>query len=101
MSLLAGAPNKRRPASAAISKQGHTLSIPCVGAHDPRDLLIFPLDPVNTGRSARSTLSSNLGDGELISVWQLGGYWHALAEWQAMCKPYMPTDIELGLDAEG
>jgi len=56
--------------------------------HDARDLLILPRDPDNTGRPVRLTLFSNPKDGDLMSVWELGGYWHAPltdAEWQAMC----------------
>jgi hypothetical protein len=67
--------------------------------HDARDLLILPLDPDNTGRPVRLTLFSNPKDGDLMSVWELGGYWHAPltdAEWQAICAPYKPTDTENG-----
>jgi hypothetical protein len=72
--------------------------------HDPRDLLIFPIDPDDTGRPVRLTLFSNPQDGDLMSVWEMGGYWHAPltdAEWQAMCGPYKSTDMEKGVDAEG
>ncbi len=37
-----------------------------------------------------------------MNVWELGGYWHAPlteAEWQAMCEPHKPTDMDM--DAEG
>lgn len=71
--------------------------------HDPRDLLILPVDPENTGRPARLTLFSNPSDNDLMSVWELGGYWHAPltdAEWQAMSAPYKPIDMEMGGDAE-
>jgi hypothetical protein len=59
--------------------------------HDARDLLILPIDPDNTGRPVRLTLFSNPKDGDFISVWELGGYWHAPlaeAEWQAMVGLY-------------
>jgi hypothetical protein len=59
--------------------------------HDPRDLLIFPLDPDVTGRPVRLTLFSNPKDRDLMRVWELGGYWHTPltdAEWDLMCKPY-------------
>ncbi len=72
--------------------------------HDPRDLLVFPLDPDNTGRPVRLTFFSNPKDGDLMRVWELGGYWHASltdAEWKVMCKPYKPTDLEGAVDAEG
>ena len=62
--------------------------------HDARDLLVLPLDSDNTGRPVRLTLFSNPKDGDLMSVWELGGYWHApltAAEWQVMCEPYKPT----------
>lgn len=65
--------------------------------HDARDLLILPVDPDNTGRPVRLTIFSNPKDGDLMSVWEMGGYWHAPltnAEWQAMCKPYKPTDVD-------
>lgn len=38
-----------------------------------------------------------------MSVWEMGGYWHAPltdAEWQAMSGPYKPIDMEMGVDAE-
>ena len=57
--------------------------------HDPRDLLILPVDPDNTGRPVRLTLFSNPKDGDLMSVSEMGGYWHAPltdAEWEVMCK---------------
>lgn len=72
--------------------------------HDPRDLLIFPLDPENTGRPVRLTLFSNPKDGDLMTVWEWGGFWHAPLtdnEWEMMCKPYKPTDMEGVVDAEG
>jgi hypothetical protein len=72
--------------------------------HDPRDLLIFPIDPDNTGRPVRLTLFSNPKDGDLMDVWELGGYWHAPltdAEWKMMCRPYKPTDMEEAANAEG
>lgn len=42
--------------------------------HDPRDLLIFPLDPDNTGRPVRLMLFSKPKDGDLMRVWEMGGY---------------------------
>lgn len=65
--------------------------------HDPRDLLILPIDPENTGRPVRLTLFSNPKDGDLINVWEMGGFWHAPltdAEWKRMCEPYELTDME-------
>jgi len=63
--------------------------------HDPRDLLILPVDPDNTGRPVRLTLFSNPKNGDLMNVWEMGGYWHAPltdAEWRAMSEPYKITD---------
>lgn len=63
--------------------------------HNPRDLLILPVDPDNTGRPARFTLFSNPRDGDLMNVWEMGGFWHAPltdAEWNAMCEPYKAVD---------
>lgn len=72
--------------------------------HDPRDLLILPLDPDDTGRPVRLTLFSNPKDGDLMNVWEMGGYWHSPlteAEWQAMSEPYKSSDMERGVHAEG
>ena len=72
--------------------------------HDRRDLLIIPIDPDNTGRPLRLTLFSNPQDGDLMSVYEFGGYWHEPltdAEWEAMCEPFKATDLEKGLDATG
>jgi hypothetical protein len=58
---------------------------------DPRDLLILPVDPEDTGRPVRLTLFSNPKDGDFINVWEMGGYWHdplTDAQWQAMSEPY-------------
>jgi len=63
--------------------------------HDPWDILILPIDPDNTGRPVRLTLFSNPKDGDLMNVWEMGGYRHAPltdAEWQAMSEPYKSTD---------
>ena len=65
--------------------------------HDPRDLLILPVDPDNTGRPVRLTLFSNPKDGDLMTVWEMGGYWHPPltdVEWEAMCKPYKSINME-------
>ena len=51
-------------------------------------------DPTGTGRPVRLTLSSNPKDGDLVSLWEMGGYWHeplTEAQWQAMCEPYGPS----------
>jgi hypothetical protein len=64
--------------------------------HDPRDLLILPIDPDNTGRPVRLTLFSNPKDGDFMSVWEQGGYWHAPltdTEWKMMCLPYSASYI--------
>ena len=60
--------------------------------HDQRDFLVLPHDPDNTGRPVRLTLFSNPQDGNLMSVLELGGYWHAPitdAEWGVMSKSYV------------
>lgn len=62
--------------------------------HDPRDLLILPDDPADTGRPVRLTLFSNPKDGDLMSVWEMGGYWQEPltdARWRAICEAYEPA----------
>ena len=59
--------------------------------HDPRDLIVLPEDPENTGRPVRLSLFSNPKDGDFITVWEMGGYWHSplsQEEWNAMSEPY-------------
>lgn len=78
------------------SDKAHKVFRALAAPHDVRDLLILPLDPDNTGRPVRLTLFSNPKDGDLMSVWELGGYWHTPltdAEWQAMCEPYEPIHM--------
>ena len=64
--------------------------------HDPRDLLILPDDPADTGRPVRLTLFSNPKDGDSMNVWEMGGYWQEPLtddRWQAICKAYEPTGV--------
>lgn len=63
--------------------------------HDPRDLLILPVDPQSTGRPVRFTLLSNPKDGDVMWAWEMGGYWHSPLtdeQWQEMCEPFECDD---------
>jgi hypothetical protein len=63
-----------------------TLRVPASHGHK-RDLIVYPKDPEATGRPVRLTTFSSPKDGELIDVWEFGGYWSAPvtdAEWKAM-----------------
>ncbi len=40
------------------------------------DLIVFPEDPQRTGRPVRLTTFSKPKDGEMMSVWEMGAFWH-------------------------
>lgn len=74
------------------SEEGDTVLRVKAAAHDPRDLLILPDDKSDTGRPVRFSVLSNPKDGDLMSVWEWGGFWNAPltdAEWDEMRRPYM------------